>query len=230
VPVPAVVGRTAEQARADLAAAGLSVSAREVPPAAGEPPGRVRGQSPAAGTPVPRGSEVSIDVAGGPPPVQTFPLPSYVGTDLPAAQADLQARGLRSVITLARGPVEGKVVAQTPVEGSAVVAGTQVTLVVSHVPTLGPVTLIEPISGTSLPKNYGVTFRWTPVQDAEDYEFEIMVNKDEVWVVADHDMVRATSKRPHSTKKGFYQWHVRARSEGGNVVGPWSEWRRLNIR
>ena len=229
VPVPAVVGRTADQARADLVAAGLVMTAREVPPAAGEPPGRVRGQSPAAGTPVPRGSEVAVDVAGGPPPVQTFPLPNYVGMDLPAAQADLQARALRVVVTLARGPVEGKVVAQTPVEGSAVVAGTQVTLVVSHVPTLGAVVLLDPPTGTSLPKNYGVTFTWTPVPDAEDYEFEIMVNKDEVWVVADHDMVRTTFKRPHSTKKGFYQWHVRARREGGNVAGPWSEWRRLNI-
>jgi beta-lactam-binding protein with PASTA domain len=230
VPVPALVGRTADQARADLAAVGLVARPREVPPAAGEPPGRVRGQSPAAGTAVPRGSEVAIDVAGGPPPVQTFPLPGYVGMDLPAAQADLQTRGLRVVVTLARGTVEGKVLSQTPVADSAVVAGTQVTLVVSHVPTLGAVTLLDPASGTSLPKNYGVTFTWSPVPDAEDYEFEIMVNKDEVWVVADHDMVRATFKRPHSTKKGFYQWHVRARAEGGNVVGPWSEWRRLNIR
>jgi beta-lactam-binding protein with PASTA domain len=230
VSVPAVVGRTADQARADLAAVGLSAREREVPSATGEPPGRVRGQSPAAGTPVPRGSEVAIDVASGPPPVQTFPLPNYVGLDLPAAQADLQARGLRSVVTLARGPVEGKVVSQTPVEGSAVVAGTQVTLVVSHVPTLGAVALLEPVSGASTPKNYGVTFAWTPVPEAEDYEFEIMVNKDEVWVVADHDMVRATFKRPRTVKKGFYQWHVRARREGGMVVGPWSEWRRLNIR
>ena len=99
----------------------------------------------------------------------------------------------------------------------------------SRAPTLATVALLDPPQGKSVPRNFGVTFEWGPVPGAEEYEFEIMVDRDQNWVVADHDFVAGTVKRPSRVKKGAYQWHVRATKSHRTIFGGWSEWRRLTI-
>ena len=229
VVVPALVGRSEAQARTDLAAAGLSARSTAVAIAPGEPAGSVRGQSPAAGTSVARGSEVVIEVASAVLPGAGVVLPSYVGQDAASAQTDLAARGLRVGLVYLTATPEGRVLTQSPPAGSSLPGGALVTLTISRAPTLGAVGLVDPPQGKSVPKNFGVTFQWNAVQDAEEYEFESMVDKDGAWVVNAHNRMRSTSMRPGNVKKGTYQWHVRATKAGGTIVGPWSEWRRLTI-
>ena len=231
VAVPSVIGTAEAQARADLTAAGFTV--RTVP--VGGPPavaGRVQGQSPGGGASVPRGSEVVIQVvpATGPAATPTaVPVPGYVGGDAAAAQSDLLARGLGVVLAYIAGTPEGRVVGQDPAPGTPLAPGSRVTLTVSRAPTLPQVQLREPATGTALPRNVGMTYYWEPVPEAEDYQFEIFVWKDDTWVQADNDIERAPQKHPSKNKKGTYQWHVRARRAGGKVLGPWSEWRRVTI-
>lgn len=231
VAVPVEIGRTEAEARADLVGAGFTVRVRPVQPAEGAPAGRVRGQDPAAGTMLARGSEVVIDVATVSPgaPAPRILVPDYSGTDVKTAEKGLTDLGFRVTIAYVTGTPDGSVVAQAPPPRTAVAAGSVVTLTVARAPTLGMVTLYEPFDRASIPRNYGVTFTWSPVAGAEDYVFEISVNKDGNWQIADNDVIRGTSKRPSRVKGGYYQWHVRARGNGGKVLGPWSEWRRLTI-
>lgn len=227
VAVPQVVGAPEAQARASLVAAGFTVAVAYVPGSAAQI-GRVQSQSPAAGSTAARGSEVVIRLAGAGPSTAPEPLPSYVGGDAATAQADLVSRGLTVGVTYVNGSPDARVVSQTPVAGTPLSRGSAVTLTVTRAPTIGMTTLTSPPNGYSGPKGTRVPYAWTAVADAEDYQFEILVWKDDTWVVADNDIVRGIEKRPHHNRKGTYQWHVRARRDGGKVVGPWSEWRRLS--
>jgi beta-lactam-binding protein with PASTA domain len=230
VPVPAVVGRTEAEARADLAAAGLVARVRAADPAPGVAPGRVRGQDPVAGAFVARGSEVAIDVAtAAPAATRRVLIPNYTGVDGPTAQAGLEALGLRVTVAYAAGTPDGVVLDQAPPPSTEVAVGSVVTIRVARAPSLAQVILTGPADRTALPRNFGVTFTWNPVPGAEDYQFQIMENKNGEWKVADDDILRVPTKRPARVHAGWYQWHVRARGQGGAVSGPWSEWRRLQI-
>ena len=230
VPVPNLVGRSEAQARADLAATGLGARTRLVDGAPGAAAGTVARQSVGAGSSMPRGGEVVLEVVrGGAASTAGIPVPGYVGGDAASAQSDLASRGFSVVIMYVGGTPEGRVVGQDPAPGTMLQSGGRVTLSVSRAPTLPQVTLLQPATGTSIPRNYGVTFYWNPVPEAEDYQFEIFVWKDDTWVQADNDIERNPQKRPSKVKKGTYQWHIRARRGGGSIMGPWSEWRRLTI-
>ncbi len=224
--VPNVLGRTEVEARADLAAAGLSV---RVAPTRGDPQtwGRVVRQSPPAGAALPRGAEVVIEVPQPEAAPAPFVLPNYTGTDVTSAQADLASRGLVAAIVATEGSPDGRVLGQNPVPGTPVSAGTTVTLTVARVTPLGQVVLYEPAQKTSVPRAYGGTFRWSSVPGAEDYQLEILALKDGAWVPADNEILGDTTKRPSKFKKGTFQWHVRARRDKGRIVGPWSEWRQI---
>ncbi|MFO0931165.1 MAG: PASTA domain-containing protein [Planctomycetota bacterium] len=228
VPVPDVTGMTEAVATQRLRADGFVVARATIPGAPNEA-GLVRGTQPTARTPLPRGAQVTLVVAEAPAPPAAPPLPNYVGMDVASAQADLAARGMQIAITYVSSLPEGRVVAQNPPASTPLGRGAAVTLTVSRAPTLGAVMLIDPAPSASMPKNYGVVFRWTPVPEAEDYEFEIFKAKDDTWVVADHDIERKVEKRPSRVRTGTYQWHVRARRANGTITGPWSEFRRLTI-
>lgn len=222
---PNVVGRTEGEARDVLARAGFSV---RTSPTRGprETWGRVVAQNPPAGAPLPRGTEVVIDVPQPEASPAPMALPNYVGTDATTAQSDLQSRGMVAAVVTTEGSPDGRVLGQNPAPGTPVAPGSVITLTVARATPLGQVVLYEPAHKMSVPRAYGGTFRWSSVPGAEDYQFEILVLKDGVWVTADNDIVRDTTKRPAHIKKGTYQWHVRARRDGGRVLGPWSEWRQ----
>lgn len=228
VPVPDVTGMTEAVATQRLRADGFVVARATIPGTPNEA-GLVRGTQPTARTPLARGAQVTLVVAEAPAPPVAPPLPNYVGMDVASAQGDLAARGMQVAITYVSSLPEGRVVAQNPPAATPLGRGAAVTLTVSRAPTLGAVMLIDPAPSASLPKNYGVVFRWTPVPEAEDYEFEIFKAKDDTWVVADHDIERKAEKRPSRVRTGTYQWHVRARRANGTITGPWSEFRRLTI-
>lgn len=228
IAVPDVTGLPEAAATQRLVADGFTVTRATVPGSPQEA-GTVRGTQPAARTPMPRGSTVTLVVVETPAPPTAMPLPSYVGMNLGQAQADLTARGMQPVVTYVSGLPEGRVMAQLPPAGTALPRGSTVTLTVSRAPTLGAVTLLDPVNGASMSKNAGLVFRWSAVPDAEDYEFEIFKAKADTWVVADHDIERKNEKRPSRVREGIYQWHVRARRANGTIVGPWSEFRRLTI-
>lgn len=226
--VPAVAGLGEAAATQRLQAMGFTVVRQAIPGASTES-GLVRGTQPATGTPLPRGAEVRLLVVEAAAVPAAPGLPSYVGTDAAAAQADLQARGYAVTISPVVGVPPGRVMGQMPAAGTPLARGSTVTLTVARAPSLAQVTLVSPPSGTSLPKNYGVLFVWNPVPGADDYQFEIFKWKDDTWVVADNDIERKTEKRPSRVKSGVYQWHVRARRANGSILGDWSEWRRLTI-
>jgi serine/threonine-protein kinase len=232
VPVPALVGKDEATARADLSALGLTPRVVPVPPAPSDVPGRVRRQMPAPGTTLPRGSEVTLEVAtagSAAAPPATVLVPSYLGAHVATAQQGLAQLGLGTTLAYRAGTPEGTVLAQDPVAGTSVAPGTPVVLTVAKAPTLDAVVLIEPRDRDSIARAYGVLFRWNPVSGAEDYELEVMVNKDDAWVVGDREILKVPNKKPNRVKKGLYMWHVRARRDNGTVLGPWSEWRRLSI-
>jgi beta-lactam-binding protein with PASTA domain len=225
VRVPAVVGRTEPEARADLGAAGLRV--RSVP-AAGTRGARglVVGQAPAATAVVPRGSEVVIEVAT-PDAGAPMALPNYVGTDVSTAQSDLASRGLVASVTTVPGSPDGRVTSQSPEVGTRVLPGSTVTLVVARVPPLDQVVVVEPLHRTAIPSGHAAPFKWLPVPGAEDYQVEVLVWKDGAWVRAMNEISKDERQNFKKLRRGTYQWHVRARRDDGRVVGAWSEWRQF---
>jgi serine/threonine-protein kinase len=90
VPVPAVVGRPLDEAKAELAAAGLGAAVTEKYDD-GVALGVVISQQPAKGT-APKGSEVRLVVSKGPPPV---PVPNVTDLKLGEATRILERAGFR---------------------------------------------------------------------------------------------------------------------------------------
>lgn len=138
VGIPAVVGETAEAAEAALRALGYSVlqTADDVD----DPTqiGRVTGQSPEAGTPLPPRSEVEIYVGRAP---DHFELPPVMGLSADAAKETLEALGL--VVDLkeeiASDPAHaGTVLRATPPSGEGLAPGDVVTLYVGTADGVAP--------------------------------------------------------------------------------------------
>jgi serine/threonine-protein kinase len=85
--------------------------------------GKIIGTDPPAGTPVSRGSQVTVRVSKGP---EQVPVPSLVGQGLDAATATLQGQGF---VVDTQSYLPGRVVrAQDPAAGTMVNKGTKVTL------------------------------------------------------------------------------------------------------
>ena len=228
VAVPDVIGRYEAQIRADLQARGFGVRVNLVPGAPADA-GKVRSQNPTPGALVAPGSEIVLEVVRAETVQPGVTLPNSMNMDAAAAQADLQARGLRVAIAYTTGSPDGFVIGQLPAPGTVTVPGALVTLTVARAPSLGVPALLEPAHGTSLPRNHGVVFRWGPVQDAEDYQIEVMSWKDDTWQRENQYELRDMFLSVRKARLGLYQWHVRARRAGGTILGPWSEWRRLRV-
>ena len=128
VAVPSVVGQAKSDARAQLEAAGFSVSVNQAFSDTA-PKNEVVSQSPAAGTDVPKGSQVTITVSKGP---QQVPVPDVVGMDVKSARAALRAKGFK-VKTVKQPTVGGDntVQSQTPDAGSKQDKGSEVTITVA---------------------------------------------------------------------------------------------------
>ena len=139
VEVPDVRGRTATDAVAALADAGLKANVVEINSDKEE--NTVTAQDPPPGRKVPTGETVRINVSKGPRPVQ---VPSVVGQSYEDAAAALQAQGFavrrRDVDSNEAG---GIVVAQDPAPGASVPKNSAVTLSVSKGPTTREVPSVE---------------------------------------------------------------------------------------
>ena len=227
VSVPDVVGTGDAAASGELAFRGFAVR-RTIVAAAAADDGRVLSQSPLPGTPAARGAEVTITI-GRAAAAPGVPIPSYLNMNVATAQADLLAKGLRANIAYVTGSPDGRVVDQQPPAGSVTVRGAVVTLTVARAPALAVPALLEPVNAASLPRNHGLVFRWSAVPDAEDYQIEVMSWKDGAWQRESQYEKRELFMKVDKTRKGFYQWHVRARRAGGTVEGAWSEMRRVTI-
>ncbi len=128
VKVPDVVGMTADEAARTLGAAGLQSESVQVENEA--EPGTVVDQSPAAGTPVAPGSQVTVMVSTG--VTQTL-VPKVVGLTEADATATLEEAGYKvEKDTTYDDQVEaGIVVNQSPDAGTAAEPGAAVTITVS---------------------------------------------------------------------------------------------------
>lgn len=129
-PVPQVVGRTLEDARATLQQAGLSVGETETMSHPTAPRGTVVWQDPPARIGVPEGTAVALSLSSGP---QRVPVPDLTGYDAPLARQLLEAAGLAvGRIDSTQAPMpKGVVVNSRPPAGTPLTPGTGVTLVVS---------------------------------------------------------------------------------------------------
>jgi len=143
--VPDVVGRTRAAAREALRERGLEVAQREES-SEDVPEGRVIETSPPAGTQVETGSEVTIVLSTGPPPVA---VPGVGGQPVDDARAALEAVGLDAVVQeeASDDAEPGTVLRQDPAPGAEVPPGTDVTLVVAVEP---PEVEVPDVTGDSL--------------------------------------------------------------------------------
>ena len=130
VRVPTLVGRSRDQAVAELTAAGLEPNV--VPVNSLEPVNTVLAIAPKAGTEVIVGTTVRVNVSSGPKPVA---VPNVVGSPFESAESILQGVGF----AVSRQNVEddadaGIVVGQTPAAGTQQGKGSVITLQVSEGP------------------------------------------------------------------------------------------------
>lgn len=125
-PVPAVTGLLRDAAEQALAAEGFTVG-QVTEKNSSRPPYTVLQQSPASGTPAPRGSAIDLIVADA-----ATSVPNVIGMPEAEAQAALESRGLIVKVKKqsSRQP-EGTVVAVSPRVGVKVDAGTRVTITVA---------------------------------------------------------------------------------------------------
>ena len=138
VTVPHLVGQQQAAATASLVAASLAVGTINQTNSATVPLGTVMGQSPAAGTPVPRGTAVNLLVSAG--PVMAV-VPNVVGASKDPAMATVLAATLSVRVTYAASatvPVH-TIISQTPAAGTSIPQGSFVDLVASSGPTIGVV-------------------------------------------------------------------------------------------
>lgn len=137
--VPRLIGMELEPAREATLRVGLTAGATESVMHPTAPRGRVVWQDPPPGVAVPERTEVRISVSAGP---QRVPVPDLVGYDQRLAERLVSAAGLQVArVERAQAPAPRNVVVNTrPPAGTALMPGSDVTLVVS----LGAPTITVP--------------------------------------------------------------------------------------
>jgi len=125
VDVPKVIGKRQKKAETNLRALGfVSTATEEFSDSVTA--GRVISVTPKQGNTVPVGTEVSLVVSKGPPPVT---VPNVVGSSRDDAVAELQGLGLTPVVQNQLPVVViGRVYSQSPAPGSSVPRGSTVTI------------------------------------------------------------------------------------------------------
>jgi eukaryotic-like serine/threonine-protein kinase len=142
VKVPDVKGQQWPQAQANLTNAGLKPVEHIVP---GKTKGQVSATDPAAGTSVPKGSQVRVNVWAGP---AAATVPSVIGMTLSDAITTLRDDGFNpNPSYVSSDATQNQVISQNPAGGTASTKGTTVNLSVSKGPP--PVTVPEVIGYTS---------------------------------------------------------------------------------
>ena len=130
--VPNVVGLPEAEAKSALEDAGFKITTAKAANA-DVPSGKVITQSPAAGTVVTAGSTVTITVSTGAPAPQNPTVPDVVGLSQSDATSKLQSAGFKVTSAQAANAdvPSGDVISQSPPGGTAVAAGSTVTITVS---------------------------------------------------------------------------------------------------
>ena len=146
--VPDVVGKTEENARSDIEAAGLRVGEVTEQETADEDPGTVLKQTPAAGKNVAKGSAVKLTVAKAPPDVE---VPDVVDETEEEARAMLEDAGFEVAVrdeTVTEEADDGIVLEQSPEALEERPEGSRVRIVVGRLgagtPTPSPTATVEP--------------------------------------------------------------------------------------
>ena len=148
VAVPDLVGLSEQQAEAALADAGLRLHVGALTVDAVGPPGRVLDQRPAPGERIAPGDTVSVTLSMAP---QRVTLPDLRGTDFEIARDALVALGLRVGVERADSEATGTVVVgMSPAPGSAVVPGSDVTLLIPDPAPDGGLLLPSDLTGITL--------------------------------------------------------------------------------
>ncbi len=144
VRVPPLVGRTENDARRSIEVAGLVVGEITYRERGSVPNGMVEAHAPAAGTSVPAGSQITLEVVR----VGEATVPSVVGLAVDAAERVLLDHGLL-IGSMSRLPTAGferdTVVAQEPGPDAKVIRGFGVRLIVA---TPGPVVETTPTAAS----------------------------------------------------------------------------------
>jgi eukaryotic-like serine/threonine-protein kinase len=126
ITVPAVVGRSVDEATTAIEEAGLDASVAEARFSDSVARGQVISQAPADGT-LFRGDTVTVVPSKGP---ETVTMPELVGKQLDAARSELEALGLRVEVERALGGFFNTVRAQSEPAGSQVRVGSTITLTI----------------------------------------------------------------------------------------------------
>src|SRR4029079_10342247 len=127
VPVPDVTTQDPFAAAATLGAAGFQVTPATQPRDT-VPNGKVIGTDPAIGTPLPKGSPVTLFVSSGP---SLTPMPNVVGAPRAQAEGLLNGTlgfGVQVQLVNAGAAKKGIVVAQAPAAGTPLARGTTVAI------------------------------------------------------------------------------------------------------
>jgi beta-lactam-binding protein with PASTA domain/predicted Ser/Thr protein kinase len=136
VVVPPVVGKPFEQASSELQGRNFAVARRDMDST--EPAGTVIRQNPAANTPAPEGSTVTLTVSKGP---KTLGVPNVEGQERDAAIAALEDAGFQVDVTeqeVDDENLENLVLSQDPPAGTQAKPGSKVTIVVGIPPPPPP--------------------------------------------------------------------------------------------
>jgi eukaryotic-like serine/threonine-protein kinase len=141
--VPQVTGLTEAAAEAELRKAGLTPGPVTTAASNTIPVGVVISTNPVVGTSWPQPKPVGITVSAGPP------LPSFVGQQFSAAQAEAQSGGYQlQQQTVSSSQAPGTIISQSPAAGSPITKGEVVTVQVSNGP---PEVSIPDVQGLSVP-------------------------------------------------------------------------------
>jgi serine/threonine-protein kinase len=135
-PLPELAGKTLDEAKTALNAAGMALGQIVETFDESAPAGTVLAQAPPSGTQVRHGTPVDLTVSKGPQPI---PVPDVRGQEQGDAVQAIEAAGLKAVVAsetvFDRTVPKGAVVAQDPASGNLTRGGT-VTLTVSKGPKL----------------------------------------------------------------------------------------------
>jgi eukaryotic-like serine/threonine-protein kinase len=137
VPIPTVVGQSADEAQRTLEEAGFTVSKETVD--GGGDDGSVVGTSPGAGSQAKKGSEVTLQISNGNNGKR--PVPNVTGLEQKAAEQLLGAAGFTRVQTSKQAVLQpqfdGRVIGQDPAAGQGADTGDQVRLLIGEADSSG---------------------------------------------------------------------------------------------
>lgn len=132
VKVPPLRGKSEDEAKSALEAAGLQVGSTEKKSSTTVPKGNVVGSDPNSGSSVDKGSEVTLYISDGPGKAV---VPNEVGKSLDEARADLRRSGFKVAVNFTDvppGQPDNQVLQQNPSDGDSANRGSTVTLTVSR--------------------------------------------------------------------------------------------------